>query len=297
MPTATSYFGYALTNLGPLTTTFSAAPSCATAANVLYYVNASNTAEFYGRPSCSPGPWADACYPSGAALDALESAYWAAPTRAFAHYYSPGVACPAGWTTAGVGSHVASAPGALTGDGVFTRDPWSLLRQYRDSNATIDAFLPLVDVYLDVLDPAETLVFCCPSGYNAGVYGRCASSVAPLTSYSTSDICFVDYPDVDYVTVSTTVDELLTVNIVTATATATGDALTTSVYSFTNWYHGEATEVAVASLVPAVALVHQASDLPSSGVSLFSGPSVLLTLLLPLWLLIGVATRARMVIR
>ena len=99
----------------------------------------------------------------------------------------------------------------------------------------------------------------------------------------------------DYVAVSTIVEDLLTVNIVTATAT--GDALTTNVYSFSDWYPGEASDVAVASLVPAVALIHQASDLPSSGVSLSSGPSALLTLLLPLWLLIGVATGARMVIR
>ncbi|KAI1489821.1 hypothetical protein F5X96DRAFT_639189 [Biscogniauxia mediterranea] len=286
MPSATEYMGYLVTNLGPLTTTFTAAPSCATASNALYYANASApTPQALGRPTCSWGPWGDACYPSGARLDSLiDASARGGGGSGFAHYYSPGVACPAGWTTAGVAAASASA-------GVFTQDPWAAFRVYGE----VDAQLPLGEVYLGALDAAETLVFCCPSGYAGDIHGGCSSSLAPLTSYSFSDYCVVYFPDDGYVTVSTVTEASLTVNLISITATS--DTASTFTEGLTSWYSSVRADIAIATEVPAVALVYQESDLPSSGARLSPGSSVLLTLLLPLWLLIGIVTGARMVIR
>ncbi|KAI1637436.1 hypothetical protein F4809DRAFT_661118 [Biscogniauxia mediterranea] len=291
MPSATEYMGYAVTNLGPLTTTFTAAPSCATADNALYYANASAPAQNLGRPTCAWGPWGDACYPSGARLDSLLAA--STLPGGFAHYYSPGVACPAGWTTAGAAASAGAgaSSGALNASGVFTQDPWGEFREY----GVVDAQLPLGEVYLGALDAAETLVFCCPSGYAGDIHGGCSSSLAPLTSYSFSDYCVVYYPDDDYVTVSTVTEASLTVNLISITATS--DAVSTFTEGLTAWYSSARADIAIATMVPAVALVYQESDLPSSGAILSPGSSVLLTLLLPLWLLIGIVTGARMIIR
>lgn len=117
MPTATEYFGYAAVNYGPLTTTFIADRSCATAtdnfwvhgqgdsrnpmiANVADCATATFTATKTGG------------YPSGGKVESLWSSIpYLENGVGVASYFSPGVACPSGWTTAGTMARATSAPG------------------------------------------------------------------------------------------------------------------------------------------------------------------------------------------
>lgn len=71
MPTATSVFGYHVNNLGPLTTTFTPAPSCATVADYVEIAPVTQPRDIVGFAQCNTvRTWGD-CYPSGSVIDAL----------------------------------------------------------------------------------------------------------------------------------------------------------------------------------------------------------------------------------
>ncbi|KAI1506267.1 hypothetical protein F5X99DRAFT_128994 [Biscogniauxia marginata] len=297
MPSATEYFGFAVTNLGPLTTTFTAAPSCATASNAVYFANTNDAYAYRGRPTCSLVPYGNDCYPSGEELDSLISDIYFTPTQGFAHYFSPGIACPSGWTTAGAVAHVTATPAAGSSDGddafsrsgVFTEDPWGWYREYTAD----EAVLPKALVYLDALDAAETLAYCCPSGYAADIQGTCSSSLGPLTSYDYSEKCMLYFGASVYVTASTLTEPSWTFNLLSVTDPGFEVATRTETISTSSW-GGD--QLIVATQIPAVVLVYQASDLPTSGDASSSGSSILPGLLLPLWILIGVVTGVGMII-
>jgi hypothetical protein len=69
-------------------------------------------------------------------------------------FYSPGLICPAGWTTAGAAAKL--GPSSSSVSGAFTPT----------NNAIptgIDGFFePMLDVFVAALDPGETAVVCCP---------------------------------------------------------------------------------------------------------------------------------------
>ncbi|KAL6353649.1 hypothetical protein LRP88_14147 [Fusarium phalaenopsidis] len=72
MPTTTEYLGYTITNLGPLTTTYTAPAECATATDNIQFVQADLPwiPGAWGYPSCVPGDYGK-CIPSGDAYDKL----------------------------------------------------------------------------------------------------------------------------------------------------------------------------------------------------------------------------------
>lgn len=64
-------------------------------------------------------------------------------------YFSPGLVCPQGWTTAGKLAHGDGS--TITREGVFTTD-----------DATRSYPFRMDEVWLNVLEPDETLAVCCP---------------------------------------------------------------------------------------------------------------------------------------
>lgn len=154
MPTATALLGWSLLNVGPLTTTFTAPASCATAYRTLI-APATSPAQFQWNVHCPWLPPVD-CNPSGSVVRALvSSAEGPSPSDGrFIPYNSPGLACPAGWATVGVAAK--ANPTSISVSGQFSQ----LGAIPTGADATL--FVPQLDAFLEALDPGETAVVCCP---------------------------------------------------------------------------------------------------------------------------------------
>jgi hypothetical protein len=101
MPFSTAISQYTLTNLGPLTTTWTAPQSCATNTRVQLARTLLPEIGVFS-PDCDLHPPGD-CYPGGASqindmYKVFETVIFGGPVP----YYSPGLFCPDTWTTAGI---------------------------------------------------------------------------------------------------------------------------------------------------------------------------------------------------
>ncbi|KAL6916065.1 hypothetical protein FSHL1_007513 [Fusarium sambucinum] len=63
--------------------------------------------------------------------------------------------------------------------------PWEL----GSSTGSSPQILQPDEIWLSLLEPAETLAFCCPSGWDGIELGVCATSIEHFTSYNHSGIC------------------------------------------------------------------------------------------------------------
>ena len=165
MPSATQYYGYSVTNVGPLTTAFEAAPSCATTADRVYIETAiDDTTALFGFPSCNVPSYAG-CLPNGDKIDNLARALARHPHNGDVAYHSPGLSCPDGWTTAGRVAGAAAGHNVTGAKGVFT-ELFTTVTAASAAPAGIASSGPTVvarmQAIADVLDPAETLAWCCP---------------------------------------------------------------------------------------------------------------------------------------
>ncbi|KAG6043079.1 hypothetical protein E4U39_005042 [Claviceps sp. Clav50 group G5] len=152
MPTPTQYFGYLVTNVGPLTTHFTPAASCATAKpNVYIVTQLADTRGLFGFPSCE-APKYDGCLPQGESLDRLNRDLATHPRNGNLAYHSPGLQCPSGWKKAGrvVGTDTqATKPrGSLSFKGI------NMSTMMQNGNP---GPLPKLHAYASILDPGETL--------------------------------------------------------------------------------------------------------------------------------------------
>lgn len=155
MPTATEFFGIAITNFGPLTTTYTPPPSCTTATtDHLIYAIENVTGPYHGAPSCEHNLVQD-CIPDGSSYDTLADKIVNPWAYGFFNYHSPGIYCPKGWTTAAVLGH-GDKTGSELRSGAFTNT------QAPSSTFTGPSIIQPDKVWLSVLEPSETLAFCCP---------------------------------------------------------------------------------------------------------------------------------------
>ncbi|KAJ4187501.1 hypothetical protein NW755_006993 [Fusarium falciforme] len=246
MPTTTEYLGYTITNLGPLTTTYTAPTECATATDNIQFVQADLPwiPGAWGYPSCIPGDYGK-CIPSGDAYDKLAKEHAYTWQQGFFPYYSPGLVCPKGWTTAG---EYAKSKGTPT-EGMLTVQP--------ENSITEPQMLALTSIWTSVLEDSETLVYCCPSGYTGDNFLNCHSVMGPITELGYTEGCIHTWSGKYYTDVTATFDSaespyLSKIKITAQPGTAywTKTALTV-----------EEENIAVATKVPAVALVYQSSDL------------------------------------
>ncbi|KAH0599516.1 hypothetical protein MHUMG1_02304 [Metarhizium humberi] len=149
MPTPTEYFGYSVTNIGPLTTRFTPAPSCATTTpNVYIETELGDARGLYGFPSCS-FPKYEGCLPNGKEFDELNRQLSATPHNGNLVYHSPGLKCPSGWKRVGTvhgGTKQPTRP-----EGAFTE-----ITSASSSPNGVPEPIPRLEAYANVLDPTET---------------------------------------------------------------------------------------------------------------------------------------------
>ncbi|KAM0327207.1 hypothetical protein ACHAQA_006340 [Verticillium albo-atrum] len=186
--------GLSLINVGPLTTTYTAGAACATdfgfsgAAREIWpdfsWVGTGNCKDDFDS--------AVDCLPLGEERDEFWSSVVTATVSASAEqrylvpYYSPGYHCPSGWETAGVAAMVngtASITGAFSP--VFTATA--------DNGDVVTTDFPtqnfIANVFTSALEPQETAVLCCPSGYTMGVREPNCYSNFPRTELAGSTGC------------------------------------------------------------------------------------------------------------
>ncbi|GJN66411.1 hypothetical protein VFPFJ_01493 [Purpureocillium lilacinum] len=253
MPTATEYLGYSLINLGPLTTTFTAAPSCATSLDYKWIASqrkGDSEAQIYGYPTCG-APKFEGCIPNGKGWDSSLAKLSATPHNGNVLYRSPGIHCPSGWTTAG--SIVGGGASGRSASGVFTKfqsddDPDEGVRH-----------VSVIEAFVKPLGESETLAWCCPSGMTADSAAFCSSSVGPL-SRSYSEVCLVLIPMDDVATVTSFQGSSLTQPVVLITGTDTSYRTTTRKID-----PSDTSGLTVVTAAPVVALVYQKSDMGQQG--------------------------------
>ncbi|KAG8672627.1 hypothetical protein FPOAC2_06023 [Fusarium poae] len=245
MPTSTEFFGYHFTNLGPLTTTYEPPASCTTATtDHIYYANASDFTSQYGPVSCGPEKMGE-CYPSGSDHDKISSQNLKIGGHPTVDYFSPGVICPKGWTTAGI-----FAPdNEATKGGVFTK-----------VSGTLDDRLGPEDVWGGILEPGETLALCCPSGWTGDVWGwGCVSSIQPFESGTHSEYCQQAMPISAIVSAYTVGTSVLSDPIFSA-RTYDVDETTKLFTTGAGAWPTDLGEVAIIRRFPGVAMVYQEDD-------------------------------------
>ncbi|KAM5346246.1 hypothetical protein ACJ41O_009251 [Fusarium nematophilum] len=257
MPTATEYFGSAITNFGPLTTTYTAPSSCATPGDYVYFAPSRIPEMVQGFPSCGVPTLGD-CIPSGDDYDELLSTLYETWGPGFHHYYSPGLYCPDGWTTAATMVQESGEDAEITG---------FMTEVHGDPRlTTVPAFMEPSDIYKAVLGPDETLAICCPSGYTGNRNGDCYSVLGPATSFSYTERCLAVFRGSGIVTVISTVDGTAVTPgyLVQGTAKAWPDTISGTIEQ-------TGSETVVVTQIPGVPLVFKASDLEDGGSSEGSG--------------------------
>ncbi|KAI6749813.1 hypothetical protein HG531_007078 [Fusarium graminearum] len=156
MPTATEFWGFNAHNLGPLTTTFTAPPSCATGTDHHVFVNASEPVRIFGVPTCGPMTFGD-CIPSASSWESIHEQTTEFVQGQYA-YFSPGLACPSGWSTVGTLAHGGDGDNKASASGALESPDWD---EFMHPN-----YLHPTEFWLGLLEPSETLAYCCPRRVN-----------------------------------------------------------------------------------------------------------------------------------
>lgn len=152
MPTVSTLSELTFSNLGPLTTTFTAPSSCSTIAGFTAVAYKRAVTDFLYDTSCVVNYDDWDCYPEGSAPSPTVTIV--NPAEAFQYsYFSPGIYCPSGWKTVGVASR--DGDQAVTSAGAFAND--TVIPTY-----IAGVFPNPANVLMQALDPSETAVLCCP---------------------------------------------------------------------------------------------------------------------------------------
>ncbi|KAF5703232.1 hypothetical protein FGLOB1_9168 [Fusarium globosum] len=258
MPTITEYFGFGLTNHGPLTTTYTPPASCTTVTtDQILFAHPDFITVSYAAPTCEATSMGK-CLPSGSDYDKVVSYYNNYGGQGTIDYYSPGIFCPKGWTTAGTLAH-GNKTGSVERSGVFTETTSTL-----PGVTVIDPNMPLEQVWLNALGPSETLAYCCPSGWVAAKEGGCFSSIKPLKSATYTEACFRYRPPSAMRSVYTVEGSKASEFLYSAvTAEPTSAIWPMSVLQTQSRFKYD--ELAVARRFPAVKLVYKEWDLKPTG--------------------------------
>ena len=149
---------------GPLTTTYTAPPSCSTdfayvQVGSSFVDSESNSTSIMALGvSCGLAwPTIGSCLPSGAKLDEDYSAIDTDEVQMYytLGYYSPGLACPSGWDTVGVATK--SEGGNITSSGPGFTNPTPI-----DEMDTVYVDNVGSNVLLAGMDEGDAAVLCCP---------------------------------------------------------------------------------------------------------------------------------------
>ncbi|KZL87937.1 lpxtg-domain-containing protein [Colletotrichum incanum] len=186
MPTAT-FSGTTIINLGPLTA-WAAPGSCATItpspALALARVNG---VPYFSMTCNSDGPVVNDCFPSASALNSIYHARKDTRERFNYHiYHAPADECPSGWATVAYGVRDETSSHSLSG--IFA-DPTITItaKEFQRTGAVstivstmsqvMPTFEPHQNLFMSAMEPSETVVMCCPTGYTVAAQGHCYSSI------------------------------------------------------------------------------------------------------------------------
>ncbi|KAH6956113.1 hypothetical protein DER45DRAFT_630626 [Fusarium avenaceum] len=244
MPAATEFFGFTALNYGPLTTTYTAPASCATRINYPLIVNATSPYPIVALPVCSMEPYGD-CLPS--------NKEWESSTRQTSsffqgtlEYYSPGIACPAGWETVGLLAHDEGSK--FSASGVLATPA-----------TTFTGFPRAVESYA-----LKGLLTNGRSGYQGDERRGCISTLGPVASYTYSEHCSI-YGYGDKLTIISSVEGLTYSEWVISRLEPTLALAYTTTMVDLEEVVGEAengfSDLMVATWVPVVPLVYKQSDM------------------------------------
>ncbi|KAL0932782.1 uncharacterized protein CTRU02_211745 [Colletotrichum truncatum] len=204
MPTVTSTSQVAITNIGPLTTVFTAPASCATASPNLWLAITqdefpSRVAPFYKRDCIVPK--LGECYASGKKLDDAYASVQSVGTSDIGTiaYFSPASACPDSHTTVGVASK--GNDGNITSSGIFMP---TAVASSEDSRRLLFGQNPPLNLLMQVLDKNETAVICCPQDYTIDFQGGACYSSVPLSMYGERTACYLGRNPDDYTAITAT---------------------------------------------------------------------------------------------
>ncbi|KAJ5130348.1 uncharacterized protein N7515_006387 [Penicillium bovifimosum] len=257
MPSISITEGYTFTNWGPLTTTFTAPASCATATGN-YQIGLNTTFPVFDyEVQCSTAGYGD-CIPSGTISPTTTAND--DPTIIYSQaYLSPGLYCPSGWATKGIA--VRDADKSLSSSGILSPS----------TTATMPTFVPQwqnpATLLMDLLDPSETLVMCCPDSMTADLAYGCYSTVS---GYKITEGHVRVLPATD-IGISTK-----TIIVGGSTSTQLNNIITDvqpiSVTSRT-FSPSEASRLVAVSILPMLSLVHHQSDLPTATSSKTASPT------------------------
>ncbi|KAK1457851.1 hypothetical protein CMEL01_15834 [Colletotrichum melonis] len=178
---------HAITNVGPLTTIFTAPSSCATSSPGLWLAAESvltDRVQPFFRQKCEGSAYGE-CFPSGTVFDQIHSAATATVDAGTIAYFSPASVCPDQYTTAGVAAK--NAEGTISSSGVFVPPIVSVPFGSGYMSDRL-AYNPIVNVLMEALESNETAVICCPDGYTVGFNGECFSQV-PESVYGAMTAC------------------------------------------------------------------------------------------------------------
>ncbi|KAJ5165552.1 uncharacterized protein N7500_007382 [Penicillium coprophilum] len=248
MPTASVGGGYwTFENYGPVTTTFTPAPSCtATDRLSLAFIDYDRTLDQF-QVACptSTSDWD--CMPPGTTTSATwyDEKKWVAS----AGYYSPGLYCPSGWET--IGKAVRDDK-SLSTSGFLTT-----------SEKKIPYYEEPVTLLASLLKPSETLALCCPSSMTPNGIGEC---IAQVPTYKPSVGCEVDV-DMDYSWEKVTWTQVYSGVTETNTYDVNSFVSATTSTSSTSFTPGAEDALTAISYVSMITMVHHRSDLEAAGVT------------------------------
>ncbi|KAJ5311884.1 hypothetical protein PENANT_c022G06021 [Penicillium antarcticum] len=246
MTTAIVAGGYwTFENYGPITTTFTPAPSCTATDRLSLALIDEYMTQAQFQVAC-PTPTSDwDCIPPGTTT----SATWYDETKwvASAGYYSPGLYCPYGWETIGM---AARDDKSLSTSGFLTTMEDKI--PYYEEPATLLA---------NLLEPSRTMALCCPSSMTPNGLGQC---IAQVPTYKPSVGCEV-YVDSDYSWEKVTRTHVHSGITKTNTYDVNSFVSATTSTSSTSFPRGIEGVLTAMSFVPMVTMVHHQSDLEAAG--------------------------------
>ncbi|KAJ5729257.1 uncharacterized protein N7483_003765 [Penicillium malachiteum] len=255
MPSVSVLSQMTFSNLGPLTTTFTAPSSCSTLGRTGIGLTDFPTGIFWDT-NCSIDPsnpepsWS--CFPEGSAPSPTATQV-SANDYLQVSYFSPGLYCPSGWKT--VGAAVRDGD-SISSNGAFnyytTPIPTSIPGAFPDE----------ANLLMQVLADGETAALCCPSSMTGQTDIGC---YATLPSYTPSTGCLRYFPEGDLTQVSATywfdgvtvvgeVESLIATSPITSIISTTFTAVTATGTE-------EATSYIGVTMAPMVILVHKEADL------------------------------------
>ncbi|KAH7313559.1 hypothetical protein B0I35DRAFT_480237 [Stachybotrys elegans] len=194
MPSSTA-FGIGLVEAGTLTGTVTADTACPTNVPVILTVPERWDILYSACPTSPPPNYLAveqlsrmSCHPEASSLRqqlseemALTRSIWPAPM-----YYYSGSVCPEPWTT--VGTAAKGDDGAVTSTGMFAPFEGEDGNQLRERFQAVPSLGP--NVLMQALEPGETAIACCPSGYTYEFLGYCSQNL-PRATYTAETACRV----------------------------------------------------------------------------------------------------------